>query len=80
MPFDSYPLAEWKLVYRTLHSQLSRQPDLIDLAFLVDLQTYLQHKARAEAIDVSDHGAWDAWLGNPVVSCTIRTAARAPIT
>lgn len=79
MLFESYPLAEWKLVYRTLHSQLSKQPELIDLAFLADIQTHLQRNARAEGIDVSDHGAWDAWLGNQVVSCDIRMAGRAVI-
>ena len=79
MVFESYPLAEWKLIYRTLHSQLSKQPELIDLAFLADIQTHLQRKARAEGIDVSDHGAWDAWLGNQPVSCAVRMAGRGSI-
>jgi hypothetical protein len=73
---DSYPLAERKLVYRVLHRHLTEFPDLIDGDFLHDLQTDLQKAARAEGVDVGDHGAWDAWLGNEPVSCAVRVANR----
>ena len=55
---DSYPLAEWKLLYRVLHSQLRKT-------------------AQNEGVDVGDHGAWDAWLGNTdAPSCSIRNTQR----
>lgn len=73
---EIYPLAELKLVYRTLHQHLTRHPELMDTQFLDDLQTYLQRKALADGVDVSDHGAWDAWLGNLPVACEVRVARR----
>jgi hypothetical protein len=73
---ESYPLAERKLVYRVLHASLIQHPELMDGSFLLDLQSGLQQAARAEGVDVSDHGAWDAWLGNAVVSCAVRVGAR----
>ncbi len=76
---NDYPLAERKLVYRTLHAQLVQVPELMDGDFLHDLQTDLQKAALAEGIDVSDHGAWDAWLGNAPVSCEVRVAKRRTI-
>src|SRR5262245_5885090 len=73
---ERYPLAEQKLIYRALHSQLMDRPELIDSAFLHDLQAALQRKAQAEGIDIADHGAWDEWLGNAPISCEIRMADR----
>ena len=74
---DSYPLAEWKLLYRVLHSQLRNHMDLMDAAFFLDLQTHLQKTAQTEGVDVGDHGAWDAWLGNTdAPSCSIRNTQR----
>lgn len=73
---NSYPLAERKLVYRVLHRNLTDYPDLIDGDFLHDLQVGLQKAAQAEGVDVADHGAWDAWLGNAAVSCAVRVANR----
>ena len=32
--------------------------------------------ARAEGVDVADHGAWDTWLGNEVIGCDVRVAGR----
>jgi hypothetical protein len=71
-----YPLAEQKLVYRVLHRHLTETPELMDSQFLQDLQTQLQKQALAEGVDVADHGAWDAWLGNEVVSCESRVKNR----
>ena len=72
----NYPLAERKLVYRILHGNLTRHPELMDLTFLDALQTDLQKRATADGVDVSDHGAWDAWLGNDTVACAVRMAKR----
>lgn len=71
-----YPLAEQKLIYRVLHRHLTEFPALMDTQFLADLQTALQKQALAEGVDVADHGAWDAWLGNAPVSCETRVKHR----
>jgi hypothetical protein len=73
---SEYPLAEQKLVYRVLHRQLTVMPELMDCEFLHDLQVALQRQAQAEGVDVADHGAWDAWLGNAPASCEQRVANR----
>ena len=74
---DDYPLAERKLVYRVLHKHLAEFPALMDCTLLDDLQAGLQKDATgAGGVDVGDHGAWDAWLGNEVVGCDVRMAAR----
>jgi hypothetical protein len=72
----NYSLAEQKLVYRVLHASLMDQPALMDSGFLQDLQRGLQRAAQAEGVDVADHGAWDAWLGNTPVACELRVANR----
>lgn len=72
----AYPLAERKLVYRVLHKSLTDHPELMDGTFLDDLQADLQQSAQAEGVDISDHGAWDAWLGNEPVACAVRVADR----
>jgi len=71
-----YPLDERKLVYRLLHRQLTEFPELMDSRFLDDLQRDLQSAAQADGVDVADHGAWDAWLGNEVIACDVRMAKR----
>lgn len=73
---EQYPLAEQKLVYRVLHGSLVKSPELMDSRFLHDLQSRLQKAAQAEGVDVSDHGAWDAWLGNEAVPCEVRLENR----
>jgi len=55
---------ELKLVYRVLHQHLSEHPELMDTDFLLELQTYLQRRAVAEKVDISDHAQWDEWIGN----------------
>jgi len=71
-----YSLEERKLIYRVLHKNLVQNPELMDSAFLADLQTDLQLIAQTEGIDLADHGQWDAWLGNEVVGCDVRMAKR----
>jgi hypothetical protein len=73
---NNYPFAEQKLVYRVLHQHLIEHPELMDSEFLHDLQRSLQQRAQAEGVDVSDHGAWDDWLGNAPVSCESRVERR----
>ncbi len=69
-----YPLDEQKLVYRVLHKNLTAFPDLLDCTFLDELQSSLQKEAEADGVDVTDHGAWDEWLGNEATSCARRIA------
>jgi len=59
---DAYALSELKLIYSILHSQILEQPGLMDSDLMHDLQTFLQAAATKDGVDVSDHGAWDAWL------------------
>jgi hypothetical protein len=73
---ENYPLKELKLVYRVLHRHLAQHTELLDARFFDDLQRYLQRKAQADGVDVTDHGAWDAWLGNEAVSCAVRVEKR----
>ena len=61
-PLDSFSLPELKLVYRVLHSALLDEAELMDSAFLSQLQAHLQGAARTDEVDTSDHAAWDAWL------------------
>ena len=68
---------ELKLVYRVLHQHLGDHPELMDTDFLIELQTYLQRQAKATGVDISDHSAWDRWIGNEgATSCDIRNARR----
>jgi hypothetical protein len=76
---EDYPLAELKLVYRVLHRHLTEHPDLLDATFFDDLQRHLQRQANADQVDVTDHGAWDAWLGNEAVSCAVRNQKRSSL-
>lgn len=76
---NDYAVAELKLIYRILHAALIDNTDLLDADLLQDLQTDLQQRARAEGIDLTDHQAWDAWLGNAQVSCAERMQGRRPL-
>lgn len=60
----AHELAELKLVYRVLHDGLGNYPDLMDTEFLLALQRLLHEQAKADGVDVSDHGAWDRWVGH----------------
>lgn len=68
---DHYALPDLKRIYRTLHSQLQQDLELMDSELLQDLQGYLQSRASDAGVDVSIHAQWAAWLndGKPV-SCT----------
>ena len=76
---DKYPIAELKLIYRVLHRQLAQHTELLDAHFFDDLQRHLQKQAIRDGVDIADHGAWDAWLGNEAVSCEARVKRRAVI-
>jgi hypothetical protein len=76
---ESYPLDELKLIYRVLHRHLAQHLELLDARFFDDLQRHLQRQAQAEGVDVADHGAWDAWLGNEAVSCAVRVEKRSSL-
>ena len=73
---NQYSVNELKLVYRILHKNLATNIELMDADFLSDLQSLLQKIAIADGIDIGDHGAWDAWLGNEAISCQIRNENR----
>ena len=75
-PFAEFDPAELKLVYRVLHGHLMEHVELMDTAFFEQLQGWLQREAGSQAVDVRDHAAWDAWLGNAGVSCEERMAGR----
>ena len=74
--FAHHDLSELKLVYRVLHQHLMEHLELMDTAFLTDLQRWLQGVAGQQGVDISDHAAWDAWLGGVVVSCEDRVSQR----
>jgi hypothetical protein len=79
LPMTNYPLAERKLVFRVLHAHLTEHPELMDTRFLDELQSDLQADATAEGVDVTDHQAWDTWLGNKAVGCDVRLENRRTI-
>lgn len=62
---SDYKLDDLKLVYRTLHSCLRENTDLIDSDLFQDLQDYLHARALSEGVNIQEHGRWDAWLANP---------------
>jgi len=73
----AHSLDELKLVYRVLHRHLADTPELMDTHFLIELQRFLHARAKDDGVDISDHGAWDAWLGNEgAPSCETRMAGR----
>ena len=73
---ERYGLEDLKLIYRVLHRHLGQHTELLDSDFFTDLQRHLQQRATREDVDVSDHGAWDTWLGNTAVSCATRIERR----
>ncbi len=56
-------IADAKLVYRVLHASLQQHLELLDCDLFAQLQARLQEAARADGVDVSDHQAWNDWLG-----------------
>lgn len=76
----AHSLDELKLVYRVLHRHLSQHPEMMDTHFLIELQRFLHNCAKQDGVDISDHGAWDAWVGNESgPSCEVRMGARRQI-
>ena len=73
---EQYGFADLKLIYRVLHRHLTQHTELLDSDFFTDLQRHLHQAAAADGVDVSDHGAWDAWLGNAAASCATRMKNR----
>jgi hypothetical protein len=73
---NDYSRDDRKTVYRVLHRHLTEYPELMDNRLLEDLQRTLQKEATAEGIDVTDHAAWNRWLGNPAVGCDVGVARR----
>jgi hypothetical protein len=71
-----YSRDDRKAVYRVLHRHLTEHPELMDNRLLEDLQRSLQKEAAAEGIDVTDHAAWNRWLGNPSGECGVWAANR----
>jgi hypothetical protein len=72
-----HDVEDLKLVYRTLHAHLAEHPELMETHFLIELQNFLHARARAEGVDTTHHGAWDAWLGNAdAVPCDVRVQGR----
>ncbi|MEE9240519.1 MAG: hypothetical protein V3U53_04950 [bacterium] len=66
-----------KLVYRTLHRNLSKHLDLMDCDLFDTFQNALQEKAQGEGVDIGHHTAWDLWLGNvDAVPCEERLKKR----
>jgi hypothetical protein len=73
----SASLEDLKLVYRVLHQHLAEHVELLDAELLSTLQRLLQMRAKSDGVDVTDHAAWDAWLGNPdAPSCDERLRMR----
>ena len=62
--WTQYPVNELKLVYSTLHAQLTLEPELMDSELMADLQRHLQQAAKSDGVDVSTHSQWAAWLND----------------
>ncbi len=56
-------ISEWKIVFRVLHANLARELELMDAEVFAEMQRQLHRAAQAQGVDVTDHEAWDAWLG-----------------
>jgi len=56
-------ILEWKIVFRILHANLARELELMDADVFAEMQRQLHRAAEADGVDVTDHEAWDAWLG-----------------
>lgn len=78
--FSGFDASDLKLIYRTLHSSLMTNVELMDSDFFTDLQFWLRTLAGSEGVDTSDHAQWDAWLGGKVVACDQRMKDRRKLT
>jgi hypothetical protein len=59
-----------------LHAHLMDHVELMDSRFFGELQQHLQALARADGVELADHGAWDRWLGNEATPCDERMKQR----
>jgi len=76
----AHSIEDLKLVYRVLHRHLAEHRELMDTHFLIELQNFLHRVASEEGVDATNHGAWDAWLGNvDAVPCDERVRRRRTI-
>jgi hypothetical protein len=64
LDWSQYSVNEVKLVYSTLHAQLTDEPELMDSDLMGDLQTHLQQAAKADGVDASTHSQWATWLND----------------
>jgi hypothetical protein len=60
--FSTFNTDELKLVYLALHKQLMKTSGLMDTTFVEELQAYLHSLAKAEGVDIQNHGEWEKWL------------------
>ena len=60
--FEAYNLQGWKLIYLVIYKNISDNPDLMDVDFFNDLQTYLQASAENNNVNPLDHEEWIKWL------------------
>jgi len=60
--FEAYDLQGWKLIYLVLYKTIADNPDLMDVDFFNDLQTYLQRNAENNNVNPLDHEEWIKWL------------------
>lgn len=65
-PIDQYDLNELKLIYLILHAALPDNPQLMDSELLQDMQTWLEHMAKKNGVDVAHHAQWATWFNNGV--------------
>lgn len=56
-------VSEWKVVFRVLHANLAQELELMDAEVFAEMQRQLHQAALDDGVDVTDHEAWDAWLG-----------------
>lgn len=66
-------------LFRQLHAGGAAAFDAMDEDdMLLTLQTYLQKRATEAGVDVTNHSAWDAFLGvTDAPSCEVRFSKRA---
>ena len=64
LDWSQYSVNELKLVYSTLHAQLTERPELMDSDLMGGLQTHLPQAAKADGVDASTHSQWVAWLND----------------
>ena len=73
-------VSEWKIIFRVLHANLAKELELMDAEVFAEMQRQLHRAAKDDGVDVTDHEAWDAWLGlDDGLSCEQRLGGRGPL-